>query len=115
MKKFMILYLAPMDAMKQMANSTPEDQKKGMDEWMNWAQKCGDKLVDMGTPLANEQLLTPDGKTKQSNTEVTGYSILQAENMEEAKDLLKGNPHISGWNAECSIDVTEFMPMPGMN
>ncbi len=113
MKKFIVIYHAPADAMEQTANTSPEDQAKGMEMWMQWAQKCGNKLVDLGAPLANGQQLSPDGKSKGSNKNVAGYSILQAENMEEAKALLKGHPHL-GWNAACSIEVHETMPLPGM-
>jgi hypothetical protein len=113
MKKFIVIYHAPIDAMEQTAKTSPEDQAKGMEMWMQWAQKCGDKLVDLGTPLANGQQLSPDGKSKNSSKNVAGYSVLQAENMEEAKALLKGHPHLA-WNAACSIEVHETMPLPGM-
>jgi hypothetical protein len=113
MKKFIIIYHAPLDFMKDMANTTPEERKKGMEEWMVWAKKCGSKLVDMGAPLMNGQQLSPDGKSKSSNKNVVGYSILDAENLEEAKGLLKGHPHLA-WNAQCSIEVHETMQMPGM-
>ncbi len=113
MKKFIVIYHAPLDFIKDMANTTPEDRKKGMDEWMAWAKKCGSKLVDMGAPLMNGQQLIPDGTSKSSNKNVVGYSILDAENLEEAKSLLKGHPHLA-WNAQCSIEVHETMPMPGM-
>ena len=56
-----------------------------MELWMQWAQKCGDKLVDLGSPLMNGQKLNPDGKSEGSNKNVVGYSVLQAENIEEAK------------------------------
>ncbi len=113
MKKFIVLYHAPIDAMKQTENSTPEEQAKGMEAWMVWSQKCGNKLVDMGAPLTNGQKLDPNGGSENSNINVVGYSILQAENMDEAKKLLNGHPHL-GWNAECAIEVHETMAMPGM-
>jgi len=113
MKKFIVIYHAPVDAMKQTANSTPEEQAKGMEQWMQWAQKCGDKLVDLGAPLMNGQQLSPGGKSTSSDKNVVGYSILQAENLDEAKSLLNGHPHL-GWNAECAIEVHETMPLPGM-
>jgi len=91
---------------------TAAQQAEGMKAWMAWAQKCGDQLVDLGSPLANGQALTPAGSTA-STKEVAGYSILQAENMKAAKALLKGHPHL-GWNAACSIEVYETMPIPGM-
>jgi len=113
MKKFIVLYYAPADAQKQTASMTAEQQAKGMELWMQWAKNCGNKLVDLGAPLANGQRLSPDGKSRNSTMNIAGYSVLQAENMEEAKGLLKGHPHL-GWNADCNIEVHETMPLPGM-
>lgn len=113
MKNFIVLYHAPADLMKQTANTTPEEQAKGMEAWMQWAQKCGDKLVDLGAPLMNGQQLSADGNSKNSSKDVVGYSILQAENIDQAKDLLAGHPHMA-WDAACSIEVHETMPIPGM-
>jgi hypothetical protein len=113
MKKFIVIYHAPIDAMKQTASLSKEEQAKGMEGWMKWAKKCGDKLVDLGAHLMNGQQLSPGGKSASSKKNVTGYSVLQAENMKEAIALLQGHPHL-GWNAECSIEVHETMPIPGM-
>ena len=114
MKKFIVLYHAPVDAMEQTANASPEEQAKGMQEWMNWAQRVGDKLVDMGQPLFNGQSIGPGGVNRRSESGVSGYSIMEAENLEEAKSLLEGHPHISGWHPEATIELHEAMPIPGM-
>jgi len=111
MKNFMVIYHAPLEAWESTSND-PEDMKKGMEEWMTWAKSCGDKLVDFGQPLVGGQKLKPDGGSDSSNREVCGYSILQAENMDEAKSLLKNHPHLK-WTAECEIEVHETMPPPG--
>ena len=113
MKKFIVIYHAPADAMELTARMSKEDKAKGMEAWMAWAKKCGDKLVDMGAPLMGGQELMPDGASKNSDKKVSGYSVLQAENMNEAKKLLQGHPHL-GWNAACSIEVHETMALPGM-
>jgi hypothetical protein len=99
--------------MQQTANTSPEDQAKGIEAWMTWAKNCGDKLVSMGNPLANGLQLNPDGTDTASKKEVVGFSILQAGNIDEAKSLLQGHPHL-GWNASCSIELHETMPLPGM-
>ena len=112
MKKYLVLYTAPIEASQQMAETSPEDQAKGMEAWMQWARRCGDKLVDLGSPLAGGQKLSPAGSSS-SNLNIAGYSVLQAENMDEAKALLKAHPHL-GWNAACAIEVYETMPIPGM-
>lgn len=113
MKKFVVIYHSTNDAMKQMASASKEEQAKGMEGWMKWAEKCGNKLVDMGAPLMNGQALSTDGKSQNSHKGVNGYSILQAENMKDAIALLQGHPHLAS-NAECSIEVHETMPIPGM-
>ena len=112
MKKFIVTYHAPVELMQQTGESTPEEKEKGMEAWMAWAQKCGDKLVDFGTPLSNGLTLQPDGQSTSSDSQVCGYSILQAEDLEEAKQLLTGHPHLA-WDASCLIEVHESMPTPG--
>ena len=112
MKKFIVTYQAPIDASWKTQESTPEEMEEGMKAWMAWAQKCGDKLVDMGTPLGNGIALSPGGSSENSESRIIGYSILQADNMEETRSLLKDHPHLD-WNAECEIDVHESLAMPG--
>jgi|SRR5205809_3805749 len=51
MKKYLVLYTAPTEASRQMAETSPEEQAKGMEAWMQWAQRCGDKLVDLGVTI----------------------------------------------------------------
>jgi len=110
MKQFVVLYFAPASAMEKMKSSTPEEMKKGMEEWMKWAEKCGDHLVDMGNPLGNGKGIDQSG-TSPSQKGIAGYSILQAEDMTEAEGLLKGHPHL-GWTEGCQIEVYEKMPLP---
>ena len=109
MKKFVVIYHAP--AVWELAKDvTPEDMQKGMELWMAWAAKCGDGLADFGTPLAGGLKVSKSGST-QSDKGVVGYSILQAEDMERAKALLQGHPHLE-WAADCEIEVHESMPPP---
>ena len=113
MKKFVITYSAPIDAAWKTAESSPEEMEEGMKAWMAWAQKCGDKLVDFGTPLGNGVTLGPGGSSVNSESKIIGYSILQAESLEEARELLRDHPHLD-WNAACEIEVHESLPAPGM-
>ena len=110
MKKFIATYHAPIDFMEQSGTSSPEEMKKGMDAWMAWAKRCGAKLVDMGDPLSGGQTLRSDGSAVASERQVRGYSVLQAETMDEAKALLDGHPHLN-WMDGCEIDVHEAIPM----
>jgi hypothetical protein len=111
MKKFIVIYHAPADALEQMSSASPEEMKKGMEPWMEWAQKCRSKLVDLGSPLSSGQKVLPNGKSEPSKREVVGYSILEANSMEDAKSLLVGHPHLM-WRGDCEIEVHETMPLP---
>ena len=112
MKKFIVLYHAAEEAAKKMTSATPEEMKAGMAPWMEWAKRCGSNLVDFGTPLGNGKKVTKAG-TSPSNKEVIGYSILQANSMDEAVEMLKGHPHLD-WVDSCEIEVHESLPTPGM-
>lgn len=112
MKKFVVIYHAPADAWQETEQASQEDMEKGMEAWMEWARKCGNKLLDMGTPLAHGLKLKPGGVSEKSEKQVAGYSLLQAESMDEARELLKDHPHLA-WTPECEIEVHESLPTPG--
>jgi hypothetical protein len=111
MKKFLVLYRAPISGYEQMKNATPEQQKAGMDAWMAWGQKAAGSIVDMGAPLGKSVKVTTAGVEPSSN-DLGGFSILQAESKEALAAALKGHPHFlmpGGF-----IEVIDFMPIPGM-
>lgn len=110
MKNFVILYYAPISAVEQMSNASPEEMEEGMKAWMAWARDCGDGLVDLGTPLAGGQSVTQAGGSP-SERGVCGYSVLRAETIEDAKTMLDGHPHL-GWDAACEIEIHESMSLP---
>ena len=111
MKKFLVLYKASPAAFAEVMKSTPEQQKKGMDEWMKWSQKAASSIVDMGAPLGKAMAVTPKGASPITN-DLGGYSVMQAESNEALAESLKGHPHFM--MKESSIEITELMPMPGM-
>lgn len=113
-RRFLIIYHAPADATEQMANATPEQQAEGMGLWKTWAEGVGAKLIDIGAPLMNSKRLTSERTSSPSTKEVTGYSLLQAEDWEELMQLLEGNPHLSGWHPEATVEVHETVLMPDM-
>ena len=110
-RKYIVVYHAPASAVEAMKGATLEDMKKGMEPWMAWAQRCGDGLVDLGSPLGGGLKVTESGSSP-SDRDVAGYSILQADDMEGALALLQGHPHL-GWAEGCEIEVHESLPMPG--
>lgn len=111
MKKFLVLYHSPESTREKMANATPEQAKAGMEAWMNWAGKNTDLVVDLGIPLAPGKSLKLNTTTNVDST-ISGYTIVQGNTMEEVTEKFKDHPHFM--MAEGTIDIFEFMPMPGM-
>jgi hypothetical protein len=111
MKKFLVLYASSVSALEQMSKASPEQMKAGMDAWMTWAKKAGDAIVDLGTPLGNPIKMV-DGAPAKGDSKVSGFSILQADSAKAVGELLKTHPHFRAPGA--SIEVLEFLPMPGM-
>ena len=105
MANFMVIYHAPADAWAQMEHMTPEQQAEGMKPWMDWFEKVGSSLVSMGEQLGNGQIVTKSGSTP-SKADIAGYSILQAEDMDGAKKLVEGHPHLD-WADGCEIEIFE--------
>jgi hypothetical protein len=110
MKKFIVLYHSPAEAMAMMENVTPEQRMEGMKPWFAWKEKLGDKMLDLGAPLSPGIKINPDGSTESSTKEVTGYSMIQAEDLNEAKSLLEDHPHLS-WSEACDIEIHELAAM----
>ena len=86
MKKFLVLYMAPIaEFEKAMKNATPEQMKSGMDGWMTWMNANKASLVDGGAPLGKTKRVDAKGATDAKN-DVGGYSIVQADTHEAAAD-----------------------------
>lgn len=111
MKKFLVLYKAPLSSFEQMMKAKPEQQKAGMDAWMAWGKKAEKAIIDMGAPLGKSLRVTNTGSSPTKN-DLGGYSIMQAESKEALGDSLKGHPHFM--TPEGFIEVVELMPIPGM-
>ena len=113
MKKFMVLYMASKAEFEQMMkNSTPEQQKKGMDAWMKWMNENKTSLVDGGAPLGKTKRVDSNGASNTKN-EIGGYSVVQAETHDAATKMFgKEHPHLQVPGAW--IEIVEIMPMPGV-
>ena len=108
MKKFAAIYMATPEQMAEWANSTPEDKKAGMEEWMAWAEQHKADFIEMGSPFGKNLKVTASGTEVVSNG-MAGYSIVQAESAEAAAAIFADNPHLKQPGAW--VDVMECMPM----
>lgn len=92
-----------------MEGASPEDAQAGMEAWMQWAGKVGNAMVDMGSPL---QTVANVGGSSDGGY-IGGFSVLEADSTDDAKALVDGHPHLMS-PGDPSIEVLEFLPVPGM-
>jgi hypothetical protein len=96
MKKFMLFYVG-------MADHTPEV----MDGWTKWFGVLGSRVVDSGNPFGPGQEMTREGVTElpQDAHATVGYTIINAESMDEVMELAKQCPIVTG------LRIYEAIPM----
>jgi hypothetical protein len=111
MAKFLFLYHAPTTP-DENTPSDPAEMEKVMGDWMAWAGRVGDGMVDFGTPLAGGIRVTRDG-TSPSEREVAGYTIIEAEDLDAALGLAMVHPHLN-MPGGCEIEVHSAQSVPGM-
>lgn len=107
MKKFILLYKGPATPMDQM---TPEQSEKQKAAWGEWLGKVNDALTDIGAPMAAGKAVVDDGTTTAAS-DLNGYSIVQAEDMDAALQLVDGHPFLSDKTGEFSVEVFELLPV----
>ena len=96
MKKFVIL-----------SYGYSEPTQEVMEAWGKWFASIGDKMVDPGNPLGSGREISPTG-TKElplGMESLTGYCIINADNLDDAEKIAQGCPIIT------SVRVYEAMSM----
>jgi hypothetical protein len=108
MKKFLVLYKAPLATWDKLMQGTPQQREVFMQAWMAWAGRAAKAIVELGAPLGKSLKVTSAGASPTRN-EIGGYSIMQGDSKEAVAEELKGHPHFM--EPECYIEITEMMPM----
>jgi hypothetical protein len=97
MPKFVFTYRHP-------AGYTPSSESAPA--WMAWFEGMGDHLVDLGQPAVARTAL---GNCESGRTELGGYSIVQADDLEAAAAIAKGCPHLERGGG---VEVGELGEVP---
>ena len=87
---------------------TEAEQAQVMQAWSDWLGAAGDKLVDGGAPLGQKKSIAPDGAVSDGGGAITGYSIVEAETIDDAITFAKGCPHLA---AGGTVEVSEAVEM----
>ena len=85
-----------------------EEQDQVMAAWTSWFGALGDKLVDGGNPISKAKAISPDGSVMDATSAPTGYSIIKADDLDQAVELSKGCPVLAGGAA---VVVSETFPV----
>ena len=102
MPKFMFIYHGGK------APESPEEGAKVMEQWNNWFASMGDAVVDGGNPAGMSKTVSADGVADDGGSNpVSGYSLVNAVNIDAAVEMAKGCPIIG----EGSVEVAEAMDM----
>ena len=109
--KFIVLYRSPFPAADMLKSVTPEEMQEGMKLWQTWVEKCGESLVEMGSPMGQGVSVGRSGNSPTTDRGgVNGYSIIHADTLDDALTLLEGHPNL-GWHEDCRIDLQELLEM----
>ncbi len=95
MKKFMFMHFG-------FEKPTPEI----MEAWKNWFESVADRQVEQGGFSGGREISDSGTRDLPWNMEsITGYNIIEAEDLDEAEKIARDNPYIA------SIRVYEIRQM----
>ncbi|MGZ3616614.1 MAG: hypothetical protein ACXWPS_13655 [Ktedonobacteraceae bacterium] len=99
MSKYVVIYigLPAADANREVVNAS----------WKRWFQELGAAVADVGNPFGPCKTVAADGSVSDGgNLKLTGYSILEAESLDAAAEMVKKCPGL----ANAKIEVYEAIP-----
>lgn len=97
MTDFLVVYHGATDEQQ-----SQEQKMARMEAWMKWMGSIGSAIKDAGHPASRAWTVTKDGTTEDAGSNpATGYSIVTADSMQAALDMVVGCPQLAeGGNIE---------------
>ncbi|MGX7678932.1 YciI family protein [Jatrophihabitans sp. DSM 45814] len=102
MAKFVYLYTGA-----QMAE-TPEAQEQAMQAWGAWFGTLGAAVTETGNPFGSSATVKSGGTVAGGTSNVGGYSIIEADSLDEASAKVSGCPVLQSGG---SVEVYEALAM----
>jgi len=87
---------------------SPEEGRQMMADWNGWMEKIGPALIDKGAGFGKSKFLSAPHREEKSGDPLSGYSIVEAADINAATDLARSNPIFSLGG---TIEVAEMMQM----
>jgi hypothetical protein len=107
MAKFIYLYRGPATSMSDL---TPEQGAERMAAFGAWMEKAGAALLDVGSPFGAGASVRDDGAEGTAG-DLTGYTIVEADDLAAAKALTEDLPFLSGSAGKCTVEIFELLAM----
>ena len=73
----------------------PDVREQMLNAFAAWAAGVGDKMIDPGTPLGPAKTVTSDGVKDGEPGGVGGYTLLSADSLDDAVELVRDHPFVS--------------------
>lgn len=88
---------------------TEEEREAAMAAWGQWFGSLGDAIIDGGAPFADSKSVAEgDAVSDGAPSQLTGYSVVKADDLGSAVELAKGCPILTSGG---TVDVYESLPM----
>lgn len=95
-----------------MSEMSEEQSQEVMGEWATCLEGgVGSNLEDIGSPFGPSVSMVDDGSDGQAAS-LTGYRIVEANNIAGARSLAQGHPYLSEGQGNFAIDIHEVLPVP---
>ena len=108
MPKYMMVYKGEATDTSEMSE---EQAAEVMRKWGVWMDEVGGALVDVGNPFGPGRSIVDDGTTGDP-AHLSGYSIVEADNLDGAAKLADSHPYLTDGSGNFSIELFELMPVP---
>jgi hypothetical protein len=105
MAKFIYLYRGAIPEL------TPEQAAEREAAFAAWIKKLGPALVDVGSPFVGANASVRDDGSEATAGELAGYSIVEADDLAQAKKFTEGLPFLSERDGKHAIEIFELLPM----
>jgi hypothetical protein len=109
MKKFLLIYHTPKEVLARHSSLTEDEINVMMESWMKWKEDNESAVIDFGNPVGAQHVVSPSD-SKQVSDDVTGYGIIQAESLDEAKKVLNNHPSLTDEDGS-TISLYEIVEM----
>jgi hypothetical protein len=87
---------------------TEEESAKVMAAWDAWYKELGESIVDGGNPFGQTRNISSDGVTGANESPVSGYTIINAADIDAAVATAKGSPILDSGG---TVEVAEAIDM----